>query len=235
MNTLPGFAFLSFCLFALLLDVNGLHATDTPKPSTRLQPLYSPELIEKGHQLFTDQCSNCHGVDDYLEVSPSLFQQNPIFLRRELRKFALPADHPESRLDRLADGYMNFVAPELTEQDIDAIVAYVSTVPNDSCHVAMNDDIHLPAELILEGKKHVKNNMCFSCHRAHNKWDAPKIKGQNYKFLFNNLFFFKNMQRNSQFMNGLVKTLSSTVLTSIAAYLSAYSSCLSENEGEDYD
>lgn len=206
-----------------------LFAATTP---ANARPPLNKKNFEEGQQLFQMRCAGCHGTYMTDIASPSLFKQNLIYLERELHKFAnknADDDPLQLRHDFLFNGAMNTIAYSLSAADNQKLLYYLANT--DEC---MADD-SLPDNSDFElGKQWITTQMCFACHHAGNRWDAPKIKGQKFNFLVYTLTIYSQKQRHSQFMNGLVKNFSPEIIQSVAAYLSRSGACLAENAKGDY-
>lgn len=82
-----------------------------------------PALAAKGRSIFTGRCVVCHGPEGLgREEFPRIAGQEPGYVVRTLRNFRdLDTDRQSSR--------MSTVTHDLTNADIDALSAYVATLP----------------------------------------------------------------------------------------------------------
>ncbi len=101
----PPIFFLGFLLFAGSLPASGGAAAQT-KAAPRAASI----------------CAPCHGLDGIGRnvATPNIAGQNSIYLRKQLTAFKnRQRQHPE----------MRYVARELTERELDALVVYYSQLP----------------------------------------------------------------------------------------------------------
>jgi cytochrome c553 len=90
-----------------------------------------PELVAKGKQIFEEgvigtavpACMGCHGDDGSgSDKFPRLNGQNPPYVASQLMNFKSGARTNDSK------GLMRAVAKRMSEQEIDAVAEYVSTL-----------------------------------------------------------------------------------------------------------
>lgn len=80
------------------------------------------ELIGQGKTLFTDVCSSCHGADGKgQEGYARLAGQRPDYVVKMLKEF-------RDRTGRRNNPWMSAVAMKLSDDDMDAIAAYVASI-----------------------------------------------------------------------------------------------------------
>ncbi len=94
------------------------YASQNVKP----QSPHKPELVAEGQRLFTSRCFMCHGMDGHGKADmPRIASQPAEYLVRTLSSY-------NSSLIKRAETPMTAIARTLTDQDIDALAAYLSAM-----------------------------------------------------------------------------------------------------------
>lgn len=174
-----------------------------------------PNLTE-GKRKFQFSCAQCHGPEVYKIDPPILFGQNMSYIYRELLSFQedIRVDHSMS--------FMNQMAKNLTEQDIENLAAYLNSM-NSCLFPAQVVDTH--GGNIGKGQILAQEKNCIGCHFAGNTLNAPIISGQKTIYIWNQMKSFKNGDRKGQIMNGMVSGFSDTDLLDLAAYFNSLRKC----------
>jgi cytochrome c553 len=86
------------------------------------QQQYRPELLKKGEGIFKTRCFMCHGYDGYgKEELPRIASQPADFIKTTLASYT-------SSVKKRAETQMSAVASTLTQDDIEAITAYLTSL-----------------------------------------------------------------------------------------------------------
>lgn len=149
-------------------------------------------------------CQGCHGSEGFSAgpMFPNLAGQSRIYLEAQLKKFK--AGERESPT-------MKSVAEELSEEEIQNLAAYFSSLPAKSS----GGD----AALVAVGKE--KAGMCMGCHgdKLQGNGQFPRLAGQRPQYLIKQLKDFKSGTRKAGQMNAVAKSLSEEDIKALAAYL----------------
>lgn len=151
-------------------------------------------------------CQSCHGPVGVSSgpLWPSLAGLNAGYIEGQLVKF---------RSGMRDDPVMRPIAEELGDADMQNLAAYFSSLQGKS---AGGD----PA-LAKLGKD--KAGMCLGCHgnNAQGVGMAPKLAGQQPKYLAKQLTDFKKGARKAPQMNAMAQSLSDDDIKALAAYLAS--------------
>jgi cytochrome c553 len=166
-------------------------------------PLYAAD-IKAGEQKAA-QCASCHGAKGISSNGqyPNLAGQNANYLETQLKAFKEGA--------RVNAG-MQGVAAKLTEADVENLVEYFASLPNES----VDSKVKVPAD------GSAKFAMCAGCHgsKGEGRGAFPRLANQNAQYLTAQLLAFKNGSRKSP-MVGIAKSLSEEDIKTLSAYLSS--------------
>lgn len=150
MNQIKHILFASLVLICVVLCVMLVHFLSSAKPAPRARISYDgfpgpgrdsiPAYILRGGKLFTQNCQSCHALKRDI-AAPGLHgvtKRGPWGNRKNLYRWvrnpaSFVADTQDPYLKRLLAGYgyMMQAFPELTDEEIDAIIEYIEYVsPN---------------------------------------------------------------------------------------------------------
>jgi len=163
--------------------------------------------VDAGQQR-AKMCLNCHGPDGNSMTSnvPSLAGQKPAYIANQLRAF---------RSGARQDGMMNNMAKGLSNEEINNLAAFFTSLKNKS--VGSIED-----EQISEGKR-LASGMCFGCHgnNAQGMGVTPRLAGQQPKYLVKQLRAFKNKTRKNPMMGSIAGGFSDDEIKALAEYMSS--------------
>ena len=164
-------------------------------------------------------CATCHGANGVSTspAIPNLAGQHPDYIASSLR------DYKSKDRD---NGIMNAMAAGLSDADIENVSAYYA---QNSCKAKAGNNAKADA-----GKVKFAESGCAACHSsgglrkpgiagvsASKAW--PNLAGQNAEYLSSALAAFKDGTRHHKVMTNVAKTLSSTDIDNLSAYLSSTS------------
>jgi cytochrome c553 len=165
-------------------------------------------------------CSSCHGIDGKSvgPTFPRLAGQQSLYLETQLKAFR---DH--SRADPHAHTYMWGMAAHLTDETIQGLAAYYSSLspaagsPGDPTELAAGEKIFnegIPAKDVPP---------CKACHgdKAEGQVAFPRLAGQHYDYLVRQLDAFASNARANEIMHENSVRLDSGEIVAIATYLAA--------------
>ncbi len=164
----------------------------------------------------TGKCVECHGENGIAVVSgyPNLAGQHPAYLRKQLADF---------RSGARKSPFMNIVASEVKEEDLDDIVAWFAALPR-----GRPAAVALPAErkLYQEGDAARGLASCASCHGATGMGMAdgssPAVAGQQMFYLREQLLNWHLGLRNNsagRSMNRAADPLTEAEIEALARYM----------------
>ena len=171
--------------------------------------------------LVASTCSQCHG-DRGLSIAPlfpDLAAQNKDYLVTQLKAFR---DHKRS--DAHAQAYMWGMAGDLTDDTIDAIAGYFSSLPPPPRTAGLN-----PAE-VAAGKAIFENGVpadnvpaCNACHgdTAAGSATIPRLAGQHREYLATQLLAFRTKQRYNEIMSANVAQMTDEQIRDVSSYLAS--------------
>lgn len=149
-------------------------------------------------------CQGCHGSEGVSAgpMFPNLAGQGRIYLETQLKKF---------KTGERVSPTMKSVAEELSEEEIQNLAAYFSSLPGKSS----GGD----AALAKVGQE--KAAMCMGCHgeKFQGNGQFPKLAGQRPQYLIKQLKDFKSGTRKAGHMNAVAQNLTEDDIKALAAYL----------------
>ena len=156
-------------------------------------------------------CAACHGLDGNSSAPqyPILAQQTQRYLYLQLRDF---------NRGRRKDPMMTPIAANLSKEDMLDLSAWFSSQSFNGQNARKTDGD------ITRGKKASDDALCTMCHLGafSGQNEVPRVAGQNYDYVLNQLMNFKARRRTNDAgnMTAVVGTISDEELAAIAAYVS---------------
>lgn len=165
-------------------------------------------------------CSSCHGMDGR-SVSPTfprLAGQQKAYLEVQLKAF-----RDKTRADPHAHTYMWGMAEHLSDDTITGVAAYYASkspapgVAGDPALVAAGK------KLFTEGIDARNVPVCMACHGEHAEGNEafPRLAGQHYDYLVEQLTNFAANRRANEIMHENSKNLLPDEIRAVATYLAA--------------
>jgi cytochrome c553 len=158
-------------------------------------------------------CLGCHGIEDYKNVYPTysvpkLLGQHPEYIVAALKEY---------KSGERSHGTMHIQAQSLTDQDMQDIAAYFSSLP-------------LPATSAPIGTAPARvAQLCVACHGANGvgiTGDYPTLAGQHDDYLARALVEYQKGDRKNAIMPNFVNGLSAADIEQIARYYARQSPSL---------
>ncbi|WP_031430648.1 c-type cytochrome [Methylomicrobium agile] len=147
------------------------------------------ELVGAGRpRLDLTACSRCHDTAETAPTSPyipRLGGQDRAYLKRALQEY---------RDDARQSGFMEPVADDLDDEQIDRLSAYYAVLAPSFSAVsrpASPDERKLGRQLAEQGDRARKIPACFSCHTGQGREDYPRLAGQSEQYLRQQLQVFR--------------------------------------------
>ncbi|MCT8269064.1 c-type cytochrome [Afifella sp. JA880] len=199
--------------------------TKIPDPNTHRTSVPATGFTEFAmNNTLMSMCGRCHGADGLgrgIGAFPNLTLQNPEYLRRTLEAFAHGDRH---------SGFMRSVATQLSDNQIMALSAYYSLLPE----TRSPGSEALDAALIDEGRSIAENGVpernvpaCLSCHEQ-TKFTSrlfPHLNGQYVNYIESQLKLFAKGARGYAGdygpMDELAHQLEPDEMKAVAAYFNA--------------
>jgi cytochrome c553 len=150
-------------------------------------------------------CLGCHGIEDYKNVYPTysvpkLLGQHPEYIIAALKEY---------KGSERSHGTMHVQAQSLSDQDMQDIAAYFSSLP-------------LPATAAPVGTAPARvTQLCVACHGANGigiTGDYPTLAGQHEDYLARALVEYQKGDRKNPIMPNFVNGISAAEIQSIADY-----------------
>ncbi|WP_342248964.1 c-type cytochrome [Sphingomonas sp. OTU376] len=176
-----------------------------------------------GGQIAKAKCAACHGSPggDAAPRVPTLNEQYPEYIRKQLAAFAAPAGAPNHR----ASAIMEPIARGLSDTDRDNVAAWYAQIwrkparPRDPARVALGE------QLFLHGRPEDDLPACAACHRMDAtgiRPDFPNLASQDPAYLE---FELKNWERlrghRGKLMSIIAPRLKPELAGPLADYLAA--------------
>ena len=175
-------------------------------------PAHSAGDAARGKDL-SYTCLGCHGIPDYKNVYPTysvpeLAGQHPEYIVAALKEY---------KSGERSHGTMHIQAQSLTDQDMQDIAAYFSSLP-------------LPATSAPIGTAPARvAQLCVACHGANGvgiTGDYPTLAGQHDDYLARALVEYQKGDRKNAIMPNFVNGLSAADIEQIARYYARQSPSL---------
>lgn len=167
-------------------------------------------------------CAICHGMHgastDY-PIIPRLAGQHKAYLIMQLKQF-----RNGRRADQNGNIYMAPVAQGLSDDQIYAMATYFSAQrPRFAASGAHHAGVKAGKAIFMSGVASQQIPACMECHGANAQGIGtfPDIAGQRYRYIVQQLKYFRNGTRKNGIMNQIVKGLSVPQMKEVAAYLSS--------------
>ncbi len=150
-------------------------------------------------------CLGCHGIEDYKNVYPTysvpkLLGQHPEYIVAALKEY---------KSGERSHGTMHVQASSLSDQDMQDVAAYFSSLP-------------LPATAAPVGTAPARvAQLCVSCHGANGvgiTGDYPTLAGQHEDYIARALVEYQKGDRKNPIMPNFVNGISAAEIQEIADY-----------------
>ncbi|WP_331774553.1 c-type cytochrome [Sulfurospirillum sp. 1612] len=184
-------------------------------------------LYDQGDQGAIIACSSCHGAQGQGEAStgmPALGDLQPAYTIKALQAF---------KSKERKNDIMNNIAAGLSEQQMQAVANYISTLPQPKPAAIKSKTLVEKGRILFEyGKKISATDWvpsCYLCHgqNAQGAGDLfPPLINQNAAYLKTQLLDFKSGKRVDQtdgLMKSIAEKLSKEDIDAISAYLASKS------------
>jgi cytochrome c553 len=169
-----------------------------------VQKKEQPEAVTKF------RCLNCHKSYGSLNA-PVLHGEEKEYLTRQLHSF---------KEGKRKNVFMNSVASQLTEKDIQQVTDYFSSFERCSMTAELTHQTPGNGE---RGKQ--KAAACAACHTQDNPVGAPFLNGQNGFYVAQQLRDMKYGRRSNPFMESVVLNLTEGDIWDVSAYFAEQGSC----------
>lgn len=178
-------------LFALI-GVAGLAACSPQAPSDSRHLGGDPQL---GAQIAEAKCAACHGAAgaNPMPGVPSLNEQFPEYLKKQLAAFVAPLDAPNHRVSTV----MEPIARSLSEADRDNVAAWYAQVWRKPSAPRNQANVELGKQVFLHGKPDEDLPACAACHRPDGtgiRPDFPNLAGQDPTYLEHELANWESLR-----------------------------------------
>ncbi|EIC28369.1 c-type cytochrome [Methylomicrobium album] len=147
------------------------------------------ELVGAGRpRLDLTACSRCHDTTEAAPTSPyipRLGGQDRAYLKRALQEY---------RDDSRQSGFMEPVADDLDDAQIDLLSAYYAALTPSSSPVSQSASVEereRGRQLAEQGDRARKIPACLSCHTEKGREDYPRLAGQSEQYLRQQLQVFR--------------------------------------------
>jgi cytochrome c553 len=147
------------------------------------------EIAGRGRpRLDLTACSRCHDTAGAAPTSPYIPRiggQDEAYLKRALQEY---------RDDSRQSGFMEPVAEDLDDEQINRLSAYYASLSPSFSHSsrpASPDERALGRQLAEQGDRARKIPACYSCHGAKGREDYPRLTGQSKQYLRQQLQVFR--------------------------------------------
>lgn len=180
----------------------------------------------RGELIAQNKCAACHGgagVDGSPGV-PTLNEQFPEYIKKQLAAFAAPVDAPNHRVSVV----MAPIAKGLSDQDRGDVAAWYAQIwrkqakPRDPARIALG------AELFLHGRPEEDLPACAACHRPEAtgiRPDFPNLASQDPSYLDHELANWEQLRgHRGKLMSLVAPRLKPEMIPPIADYLATKSS-----------
>jgi len=160
--------------------------------NSKIQPHSVEEIVNEGRpRLDLTACSRCHDAAGAAPTSahiPGIAGQDEAYLKRALYEY---------RDDSRQSGFMEPVADDLSDAQIDRLAAYYSAMsPTLRRQRTSSEDRELGRRLAEQGDREHKIPACNSCHGRKRREDYPRLAGQSELYLKQQLIIWKEGGRN---------------------------------------
>lgn len=159
----------------------------------------------------SDACITCHGFEGNARAQdyPRLAGQPKAYLKKQLKAFAS---------GERSDSTMTTLAVSLSDSDIDGLAAFFAKMAPQP-----NTTFSADPGRVARGEALAKTKGCVACHgqQLEGKGLNPRLAGQGYDYLVDQLMRFKSGARNdvSGAMPAIAAALSQQEIGDVASYL----------------
>lgn len=170
----------------------------------------------------TSDCMICHGMtghDTIYPIVPRLAGQHKSYLESQLKAYK-----DRSRADQNGEIYMWPVAQSLGAAKIKALASYfASQKPPMKSSGIKHAGMARGKIIFTQGISHEQIPACMVCHGAAGQGAGPfpRLAGQRYGYMVQQLKYFHNGTRVNKIMNQIVKNITVAQIKEVAAYLSS--------------
>lgn len=187
------------------------------------------ELVSEGRpRLDLTACSRCHDTVGALPTSPyvpRLGGQDEAYLERALYEY---------RDDMRQSGFMEPVAGELDDEQIDRLAAYYASltpVSDQRAQAASSKERELGRQLVEHGDRERKIPACHSCHDAQGRQDYPRLSGQSEQYLKRQLAIWRQGGRDKTPHGAMMSIVANRLTERQAAAAAAFFASQSPAKG----
>ena len=170
----------------------------------------------------SSDCMVCHGMTGHntlYPIVPRLAGQHKGYLELQLKQFK-----DRSRADQNGEIYMWPVAQSLGAAKIKALASYfASQKPPMKSSGIKHAGMARGKIIFTQGISHEQIPACMVCHGAAGQGAGPfpRLAGQRYGYMVQQLKYFHNGTRVNKIMNQIVKNITVAQIKEVAAYLSS--------------
>ena len=161
-------------------------------------------------ELLSRNCGNCHGArgNGDSQFYPRLAGQPVDYLRNQLLAF---------QAGNRTNPAMNTLALSMSAQQIDDVARYFA-----SQAATANASFKADPELVVQGERKAREANCAACHGGDYEGQAPypRLAGQGYTYLANQLRNFRDGQRRD--IDGVMAALAASLSDQDIEQLSQY-------------
>jgi cytochrome c553 len=167
-------------------------------------------------------CSKCHGWStngvSISPIFPILAGQNQVYIGTQLR---LLRQH--GRADPHARAFMWGISNKLTDEQIDGLAKYFSSLPPVTGHPSSNPALAAKGKEIYEnGVAEPKVVKCAQCHGEVGAGtnNVPRLQGQHPGYLALQLHYYHDKLRENKLMNRNVANITDDQIAAVVEYIS---------------
>ncbi|MHB1266761.1 MAG: c-type cytochrome [Acidithiobacillus ferriphilus] len=170
----------------------------------------------------SSDCMICHGMtgnNTIYPIAPKLAGQHKGYLELQLKKFK-----DRTRADQNGQIYMWPVAQSLDAAKIKELASYfASQKPAMQSSGVKHAGIKEGKAIFNQGITNEQIPACMECHGsdAQGAGAFPRLAGQRYGYMVQQLTYFHNGTRVNSLMNQIVKNITVAQMKDVAAYLSS--------------
>lgn len=173
-------------------------------------------------QAVAQSCMVCHGMtggDTLAAQMPRLNGQQEQYIAQQLKQFK-----GRARGDRFGELYMWPVAQALSGSEIQALAKYYSSqAPMQGAGGSHPGNAAMGKTIYFQGVSSAGVPACMACHamNAGGRGTFPRLAGQRYGYIMQQLKYFHDGTRVSPVMQPIASKLNGAQMQDVAAYLSS--------------
>lgn len=177
------------------------------------------EVVNEGRpRLDLTACNRCHDAGDRAPTSlyiPQIGGQDTAYLKRALYEY---------RDNSRQSGFMEPVADDLSDEQIDRLAAYYTSLPP-SLHrpqPSSSEDRDLGRRLAEQGDREHRIPACNSCHGETRRDDYPRLAGQSEQYIKQQLNVWRQGGRNETPHGAMMSVVAKRLTDQHAAAAAAF-------------